>query len=316
MNTFQELGALALGSRLKRLGDSLIGEVERIYENYSLDLKPSCFPMLWTLQSRGPQSVTELAGHLGVSHPAITQTARELIQSGWIIEERDERDSRRRNLSVSEKTTRLLTFLKPLWESVRLEIEERLASQAPGLLAALSDFEAGLEESSLAEAVEERHRVRFSDTVEIVSWRPELKQHFTSLNKEWIEEYFSLEEKDYEILENPESSILAKGGQILFAVDGPEVLGTCVLIPHPEKVFELTKMAVAKAARGRRIGVRLCTAALELARQQGAKSVFLESHHSLRPALTMYEKLGFQYSTFPTPSAYSRADIYMYKMMS
>lgn len=313
METFSQLGALGLGSRLKRLGDILMTEVEKIYAAYGLDLKPACFPLLWTLKEHGSLPVTALAEQLGVSHPAVSQSARLLLKDGWITEQKDSADERRRLLTLSDKSSRLLAFLEPLWGDIRSDINERLAALNGDLLGLLADLENNLTEKPLAQQVQSKIQAREGDDISIVGWDPAFKSAYKELNEEWIQDYFTLEDKDREVLGEPEKYILARGGEILFATDGTAVLGTCVIIPSVDGVFELTKMAVSKAARGRRIGIRLCKAALEYAKKRGGIGVFLESHHSLKPALAMYEKLGFKHQSPPRPSAYARADVYMYR---
>jgi hypothetical protein len=54
-----ELGALALGSRLKRLADSLMQDGVRIYETVGSEFEPRWFPVFTYLYRRGPTSITE-----------------------------------------------------------------------------------------------------------------------------------------------------------------------------------------------------------------------------------------------------------------
>ena len=82
------------------------------------------------------------------------------------------------------------------------------------------------------------------------------------------------------------------------------------LTAEGELSYELAKMAVSPQAQGRGIGRSLCLAAIEYARQVGAKVVWLESNRILTPALTMYANVGFrEVPRVPTP--YDRADIRM-----
>jgi len=51
---------------------------------------------------------------------------------------------------------------------------------------------------------------------------------------------------------------------------------------------------VSKSARGTGLGLALGEAALAKAKELGAQKVYLESNTILTPALSLYEKLGFQ----------------------
>jgi GNAT superfamily N-acetyltransferase len=142
--------------------------------------------------------------------------------------------------------------------------------------------------------------------------------NFRRLNEEWITAYFQLEPKDLYTLEHPEETILAPGGRIFFAVrEGierePEVLGTVALLPIAPGEYELAKMGVTASARGLGIGHQLMHAILEAARAAGATRLYLETNHTLLPALRTYTAAGFR--NVPKerlkPSPYQRADVFM-----
>lgn len=136
---------------------------------------------------------------------------------------------------------------------------------------------------------------------------------FRALNEEWITRYFVLEQKDREILEDPENAILRKGGHIfmVYAADSP--VGCVALIPIGHGVYELSKMAVSPALRGLGIGRRLLEHAIAQAKAIGAKSLFLGSSTKLKNAVTLYESVGFSHvapENIP-PMPYTRADVFM-----
>jgi GNAT superfamily N-acetyltransferase len=131
--------------------------------------------------------------------------------------------------------------------------------------------------------------------IEIIDYQPELQSHFERINKAWVEQYFSLEPFDIAQLEQPEENILKKGGQIIFAQENNQILGTVAIIPSAEpNTFEMIKMGVSKEGQGRGIGFQLGKAILERARLLGANRVVLYSSSKLGPALQLYKKLGFQ----------------------
>ena len=149
--------------------------------------------------------------------------------------------------------------------------------------------------------------------VRIVGFDPCWRAAFATLNIEWLEHWFVVEDYDREVLGNPEKYILANGGHILFAIDeGERVLGTVALKHEGDGVYELTKMAVSPEARGSGVGRRLMEAALELYRTLGARELFLESSSKLGPALALYESVGFRHHPAPRAgSHYARADVHM-----
>jgi GNAT superfamily N-acetyltransferase len=71
-------------------------------------------------------------------------------------------------------------------------------------------------------------------------------------------------------------------------------------------------MAVSPELRGHGTGRRLLAAAIELARERGARSLFLGSSHRLPAAVHLYEAVGFRH--VPPESLhmpYARADVFM-----
>lgn len=105
------------------------------------------------------------------------------------------------------------------------------------------------------------------------------------MNEEWITEYFKLEAKGREILNDPVRSILLKGGHILMAYAAAEAVGCVALMPMRDGVYELSKMAVSPHRRGRGIGRRLLQHAIAQARSIGAKTLFLGSNTRLKNAV-------------------------------
>jgi ribosomal protein S18 acetylase RimI-like enzyme len=146
--------------------------------------------------------------------------------------------------------------------------------------------------------------------VQIIDYSPELQPHFESINKEWVEKFFSLEPFDIEQLQNPQEVILNKGGAILFAKEGEEIIGTVGLSKSEEGIFEMVKMAVIPQAQGKKVGQLLASSILEKARSMGARKVVLYSNSKLETALNIYRKFGFK-DTTPECGKYGRCDVKM-----
>lgn len=147
--------------------------------------------------------------------------------------------------------------------------------------------------------------------IRIVGFRRELAPAFQRLNLAWIERLFVVEDADRKVLGDPERSIIAPGGQILFALDGDEAIGTVAMVRYTAARYELAKMAVEPSYQGRGIGEMLGAAAIVFARDAGAETVFLLTNSSLVGAIRLYERLGFRHAVDPDPPEYARADVYM-----
>ncbi len=311
MDFVRELGLLALGSRLRRLSDRFMTAVQEIYRVEQVDFEPRWFPCLRLLADEGPKTVGEAAHALGVSHASVSQCAKAMQKRGLLVFGRDARDDRRRVLSLSDDGRNLVDRLCPLWEDLQDAVREIANEGGVDILTALDGVEHALDHKGLEERVADRRRERQMGEVEILEFRPELKDCFRTLNLEWIERYYSVEPADREILWNPERAVLASGGQIFFARLDGEVVGTCAMLKVGDRRFELTKMGVTRAYQGRQIGKRLLLAALDWARASGASSVVLITNSSLVPAITLYRKLGFEVTHSGMHPKYERADLIM-----
>lgn len=148
--------------------------------------------------------------------------------------------------------------------------------------------------------------------VTVVDYTPALQPDFERLNAHWLRKYFRIEDIDARVLGDPQTHILQDGGHILFAQDGDAIVGTCALLHEGDGVYELTKMAVDESVQGRGIGRVLIEAAIaEFQRRKGTR-LFLETNSILKPAITLYESVGFVHQpTIKPGSHYERADVYM-----
>lgn len=149
------------------------------------------------------------------------------------------------------------------------------------------------------------------DLIEVVPFRPELAVYFESLNREWIEQYFVVEDADIRILSNPYKEIIEPGGQIFFALSDEKVFGTCAVMRLNSRVFELAKMAVSPEVQGRGYGGLLIRNAIDFSKQSGAERLVLLSNRRLKPAIRLYEKYGFKSVPITEPHEYARVDIQM-----
>lgn len=148
--------------------------------------------------------------------------------------------------------------------------------------------------------------------INIVEYRPQYKEAFKHLNKEWIDEYFVMEAADYKSLDHPEENVINKGGQIYFLLYNNEPIGVCALAKSHYKEFdyELSKMGITKEYQGLGLGTLLATRVVDEAKTRGAKKIFLESNSVLDAALNLYRKLGFK-EIEGLDSPYQRSDIMM-----
>lgn len=149
------------------------------------------------------------------------------------------------------------------------------------------------------------------DKLKIVPFDADYKSDFEHLNREWIEEYFVMEEEDLKTLQNPESYVIEGGGEIFFAVLNDDVVGTAAMIQTSKGIYELAKMAVAKNLQGLGIGKKLLKRCIDYSIEREATEIFLITNDSLKPALNLYLSCGFVLNEQNDDNRYDRGNTKM-----
>ncbi|MBP1223180.1 GNAT family N-acetyltransferase [Flavobacterium sp. 1355] len=312
MNFFDKVGKVALGSRLRLMTASITDDAAKIYKLYGLDFMPKWYPVFYLLTEEKEITITEIANEIGHSQPSVSKIIQEMIAAGLVHENLKTDDKRKNSVALTEKGLFISKELKLQSLDVQSAVESLIAESNHNLWAALEEWEFLLEQKSLLKRVIENKKLRESGDVEIVEFEPKYQNAFKALNEEWISTYFEMEEADYKALDNPKEYILDKGGKIFVALYQGEPVGVCALIKMNDKNydFEMAKMAVSPKAQGKSIGWLLGKEIIKSAKEMGAKKIYLESNTILKPAINLYNKMGFQkVSGLATP--YKRCNIQM-----
>lgn len=262
------------------------------------------------LYRNGPVSISQLSEELGVSHPAVLKIAGEFIGKEWVADYRDRRDKRRRLLALTNSGSTYFMGISA-HDAIRREALEALA-KAAGVDQVLTDLEQALRDESLESRVQ---GVR--DQIRVLPYNDANQGAFERLNRAWIERYFRVEAEDSRIFSDPRRAVIDPGGEIFMAVvPSGEVVGTCAMILSASKTAsELAKMAVHPQFQGFGIGRLLGQAAIAWARSMNLEKITLQSNQRLRPALSLYESLGFEQTGLLPGSEFARADISMVLML-
>ena len=146
--------------------------------------------------------------------------------------------------------------------------------------------------------------------ISIVAFRQEDATDFRTINLEWLAKYGLTEAPDLLVLNDPQGEIIDKGGAIFLAKSEGVVVGTAALMKETPIQYELVKMGVVDAYKGKGISKMLMEACLQQAKVFGAKRVYLQSNSQLKTAIGLYEKYGFKH--IPVQDAhYVTADVMM-----
>lgn len=298
MKIFNRTGKMALGSRLRLLTSKVTEDAAQIYELYNIEgFSPKWFPVFFVLSETEEITITEIAKEIGHSQPSVTKIIKEMTKAGLVNDKLNSSDKRR---NVVGLTTEGISLAKKMIEEqcadIDVAIDEIISEATNNLWEALAEWEFLLEQKSLLKRVKDQKKLRESKDVKIVNYEPKYQSAFKALNEEWISTFFEMEEADYKALDNPKEYILDKGGKIFVALYKDEPLGVCALIKMDDQNydFEMAKMAVSPKAQGKNLGWLLGQAIIDSAKQLGASKIYLESNTILKPAINLYQKMGFE----------------------
>ena len=293
MDIISELGEMAFATRLKRLGERLAKDVSLLYHKLNIDFEARWFAIFYSLKRESPLTVTGLAESLGVSHTAVRQLLNEMAKKDLVTWSKGKADKRSQLVHLTKKGNGIYQKLSPVWKEIHNATGELIDGSDCDFITGLETIESNLDERNMYERVWLRLKGSLPGDIEIREYSPAMKKYFKSLNYEWLEGYFAVEEADDRILSDPNSKIVKAGGAVLFACLENEVVGTCALIRHRNGAYELAKMAVTKKYQGRGIGRKLLLAVIDKARTFGASELYLRTNAKLKAANHLYRTFGF-----------------------
>jgi DNA-binding MarR family transcriptional regulator/N-acetylglutamate synthase-like GNAT family acetyltransferase len=291
MDIISDMGPVFLGSRLKRLAERMQADAARVLDEAGLPVQPAHMPLLVALD-RAPMTIGQLVEAIGTSQPGITRGIGQLVEMGLVQSERG-RDQRQRLISLTAKGKAAMARARHLaLPRISAAVASVFATLGTDFLKDVATLEAALDERSLYVRATDAERPLLS----IREYAPELAKDFHDINAEWISTMFRLEETDLEVLRNPDTRIIAPGGDILFVeAEGLGIVGTCALQKTGPGAYELTKMGVRGTARGLKAGEFLLEAMIERAKAMQVETLYLLTNARCEAAIHLYEKLGFRH---------------------
>ncbi|MEC9060106.1 MAG: helix-turn-helix domain-containing GNAT family N-acetyltransferase, partial [Pseudomonadota bacterium] len=303
--SFNELGHIALGTALRQLAAQVSKDAENTYAKFGFAIEPKWFPVFYVLASKGADSVVNIAKEINHSHVSVSKIAKEMKARDLIESYKSSDDSRVTLVALNDKAKAMVPKMEKQCDAIDTAMRELKDETGIDLWEAVSVVERHLRYRPISARVDGE-----SPDIKVVDYAPKYREAFKSLNVEWISKYWELEEPDFKALDDPEGYILNQSGVILIALDKGEPIGCCALIKQTDDTFELAKMAVSPKAQGKGVGLLLGKSIVERAKLMGLKRLYLESNSVLKPAVSLYEKIGFKHIKGAS-SPYARCDVQM-----
>ncbi|MEM9856459.1 MAG: MarR family winged helix-turn-helix transcriptional regulator [Bacteroidota bacterium] len=143
----EELAHIGLTARLKRLSDRLKSEAKAIYRFLELEIEPNWHLIFLLLKDRS-LSVTEIAKQIGFSHPAVIKITSGMKEKGYLVSRSDMNDSRRKILSLTQKSHDLLPEYQKHWTDIKNIIQTCATEE---FLSSIKHLEEKLAQKSMVE---------------------------------------------------------------------------------------------------------------------------------------------------------------------
>ena len=141
----RSFGFLTLGTRMRRIGEKLQADTQRIMDELGAPLQASQYPFLAAIEKLGPLTLGELAEAVGITQPGATRTVAQLVELGMLEAKQTPDDQRRRIISLSSEGKRLVASAKrAVWPRIRAAVADLCGDLDGPLLDQLAAIEDGL----------------------------------------------------------------------------------------------------------------------------------------------------------------------------
>ncbi|QJB35715.1 winged helix-turn-helix transcriptional regulator [Chitinophaga oryzae] len=155
MSFYPSLGYLVFGSRLRRLSEYFLAEVNKVYEQAGIPFDASWFPVFYLLAGQQPMPIIDIAEQLEISHSAVSQMVTNLRKKGLLKTTPCKDDGRRQLVAFTKKGTDMLHQIQPIWKAISTAMEELVTEnkQSQQLLAAIAQVEQAVQQQPLSSRV-------------------------------------------------------------------------------------------------------------------------------------------------------------------
>lgn len=152
MDFYQSLGYLIFGSRLRRLSEYYIGELNKVYQTLDIPFDTSWFPFFYIFSTTKEVSLVDLSNRLQISHSSVSQMINNLKQKKLVKTIKAKDDARKQLVKLTPEGILLLERIKPVWLAIgeSLAIIEQENPAVEPLLNTLSTLEIELKKEPLS----------------------------------------------------------------------------------------------------------------------------------------------------------------------
>ncbi len=155
MSFYASLGHLVFGTRLRRLSEYFLMEVNKVYEQEGIPFDASWFPVFYILSEGQPMPMIDIADKLEISHSAVSQMVTNLRKRGLVRTDSCNDDRRRQLVAFTPEGEALLKRVQPIWTAITKAMEgvAEENKHSRKILEAITEMEQSVQQVPLSERV-------------------------------------------------------------------------------------------------------------------------------------------------------------------
>lgn len=156
MSFYQQSGVLFFGTRLRRLSETFLADVNKVYQQHHIHFDAAWFPVFFILSKQDSVSISQIAEELETSHSAASQLTTKLQEKGLLKAMVSKADARKKMISLTPKGQKLLQQVQPIWTAMQTAMDE-LLQQSPEtqqLMTAIAQTEQAFQQQSIFHRIE------------------------------------------------------------------------------------------------------------------------------------------------------------------
>ncbi|WP_074409729.1 MarR family winged helix-turn-helix transcriptional regulator [Aquimarina megaterium] len=153
----QEYAELGLGSRLKRLSEFVMKEIQIVYTSCNINFDPYLFPIFKIIIDQSHTTTTDIQEKLHYTQPAITQALKKLMEKGLVEYKIDTSDKRKKLFQLTKKGNETHQIMIPLWKVIDQEVTTLTTFSSANLADHITHFESKLREKPLHQQILEKY---------------------------------------------------------------------------------------------------------------------------------------------------------------
>lgn len=156
MSFYQQSGVLFFGTRLRRLSETFLADINKVYQQHNIQFDAAWFPVFFILSKQDSVSIRQIAEELETSHSAASQLTTKLQEKGLLKSIISKADARMKMISLTPKGQKLLQQVQPIWTAMQAAMDELLqhSAETQQLMTAISQTEQAFQQQSIFERIE------------------------------------------------------------------------------------------------------------------------------------------------------------------